>query len=413
VEGPGLQRAVDAESVLVAVDPGKAQHRVWVANQSDGLLEEPRSVPALRAGVDELERLIARHAGAGRPLIAVEATGALHQPFARELERRFPGSLRLFAPSQTQAARTQLGSRRFKSDDRDCAALIYLLRQGEGRPAEDPAHDALTAAVRHRRSLVGQRKVLQQRLHDQLNGLCPGLSAPRGHGRALALEDPSGQAVLACAVAFCGRAPGWRSLVARTPGRLTERNARFWSERWRALLPAPPDAEARAGRLAGELRRWALLQSEIQAVDAEIADLLAATDGQVLTSLPGVATIRAAAFACHSLPIERFEDAERLYSATGLAPASYQSATVRRRAGISRQGLAEHRDALMAIAWGLAQFSASFRERDQEFRARGFGPIQARVALARCACRLCFRLMKTQHPFDEQRYRLTRHSRGR
>lgn len=413
MEGPSLRIAAPADAVLVAVDPGKAHHRVWVANQSEGLLEEPVSLPALRDGVDELERLIAKHLAASPPLIAIEATGALHQPFARELERRFPGSLRLFAPSETQAARTQLGRRRFKTDDRDCAALIYLLRQGEGRAAEDPALDALTAAVRHRRGLVAQRKVLQQRMHDQLNALCPGLSAPEGHGRALQLEDSSGQAVLACAVAFAGRPPSWRSLVSRAPGRLTERNARFWSERWRRCLEPPADAEARAERLGRELRRWQLLRADIAAIEAEIAALLAAGDGQVLTSLPGVSTVRAAAFACHSLPIERFERAEQLYSATGLAPASYQSATLNRRGAISRQGLAEHRDALMGLAWGLSQFSESFRARDQALRARGFQPIQARVALARNACRLCFRLMKTQQPFDEERYRRTRHSRGR
>lgn len=413
MEGPSLRIAAPADAVLVAVDPGKAHHRVWVANQSDGLLEEPRSLPALRDGVDELERLIAKHRTTSPPLIAVEATGALHHPFARELERRFPGSLRLFAPSETQAARTQLGSRRFKTDDRDCAALIYLLRQGEGRPAEDPALDALIAAVRHRRGLVAQRKVLQQRMHDQLNALCPGLSAPDGHGRALKLEDSSGQAVLACAVAFGGRPPSWRSLVARAPGRLYESNARFWSERWRRLLPPPADAGARARRLAGELARWQLLKQEIATVEDEIAELLAASDGQVLTSLPGVATIRAAAFACHSLPLERFATAEHLYSATGLAPASYRSASITRRGRISRQGLAEHRDALMGIAWGLSLYSENFRERADALKARGFQPIQARVALARHACRLCFRLIETQQPFDEERYRRARHSRGR
>ncbi|WP_457146410.1 hypothetical protein [Mycobacterium sp. URHB0021] len=36
-----------------------------------------------------------------------------------------------------------------------------------------------------------------------------------------------------------------------------------------------------------------------------------------------------------------------------MAPALYQSATLNRRGRISRQGLAEHRDALMGIAWGL------------------------------------------------------------
>ena len=40
--------------------------------------------------------------------------------------------------------------------------------------------DALRAAVRHRRGPVINRKVAQQRLHAQLNALCPGLSAPVG-----------------------------------------------------------------------------------------------------------------------------------------------------------------------------------------------------------------------------------------
>ena len=103
-------------------------------------------------------------------------------------------------------------------------------------------------------------------------------------------------------------------------------------------------------------------------------------------------------FAAHTLPIERWPSAEQLYSATGLAPASYQSATVTRRGRISRQGLPEHRDALMGIAWGLAQHSPAFAERDREYRARGFRPIQARVALARHACRLAWRLITPNSP---------------
>jgi hypothetical protein len=75
--------------------------------------------------------------------------------------------------------------------------------------------------------------------------------------------------------------------------------------------------------------------------------------------------------------------------------------------------LAEHRDALMGIAWGLSMYSPVFAERDSEYRARGMSPIQARVAIARHACRLAFRLLKTQQTFDEERYRRGRLSRGR
>ena len=404
--------ALDPATVIVAVDPGKVLNRVWVSNGA-GLLTEPVSLPVSREGVQVLERLLAGR-DAAEPVIAVEATGDLHRSWVSELERRHPGSVRMFAPSETRAARTQLGSARFKTDDRDCAALTYLARQGRGRRYDqESAVDALRAAVRHRRGLVSDRKVTQQRLHAQLNALCPGLSAPTGHGRALAVASPTGLAVLGCAAAFAGRPPRLRSLMARAPGRITQATAEYWVHRWRGCLSPPADAQQRARRLNQDLHRYRALQADITSLDAELTELLAATEGQILTTLPGVAVTRAAAFAAFSLPIARFPDPEHLYSATGLAPALYQSASLHRRGRISRQGLAEHRDALMGMAWGLSTNSPSFAQRNAELRARGMAPIQARVALARNVCRLAYRLLRTQQPFDEERYRRGRLSRGR
>lgn len=399
-----LRREVPATSLVVAIDPGKAFNRVWLTTGERGLIGEAVTLPVLREGVDELERLIDASGVDGRPVIGLEATGALHRAWAAEIERRWPGSLRLFAPSETTAARGQLGSRRFKTDDRDCAAMVWLLRQGAGRPAEPDLVAAMLGGVRHRGQLVDARRVLQQRLHDQLNALCPGLSAPPGHGRKLKLESPTGQAVLACAAAFAGRPPSKRSLLARAPGRMTDQTAWFWAQRWRRLLDPPADAELRAARLQRDLRRWQGLQHDIALAEVQLAQLLAQTAGQILTTLPGVAVVRAAEFSAYTLPIERWATPEHLYSATGLATATYQSSTITRRGRISRQGLPEHRNALMSIAWGLSLSSPAFRARNAELRGRGFRPIQARVALARHACRLCWRLLQTQQPYDDQRY---------
>jgi hypothetical protein len=145
-----LRREVPATSLVVAIDPGKAFNRVWLTTGERGLIGEPVTLPVLREGVDALERLIDASGVDGRPVIGLEATGALHRAWAAEIERRWPGSLRLFAPSETTAARGQLGSRRFKSDDRDCAAMIWLLRQGAGRPAEPDLVAALLGGARHR-----------------------------------------------------------------------------------------------------------------------------------------------------------------------------------------------------------------------------------------------------------------------
>lgn len=401
-----------ARTLVVAIDPGKATNRVLLADGERGLIGEPVSLPTLREGIERLWALIDSQA-APETVIAIEATGSLHLPWVAELERRLPGSTRLFAPSETQAARTQLGSRRLKDDDRDCAALVSLARQGRGRPAQSGTLEALLDAVRHRRRLIAQRRVARQHLHHQLNNLCPGLSAPAGHGRVLGLETPTGQAVLACAVDFGGRPPAPRSLIARAPRRLSRTTAEFWSERWRGCLPPPPDAELRAERLGRDVRRWRVLQVDVDAVEAQIAELLAQTPGQVLTTLPGVAATRAAAFASFALPVSRFPTAERLYSFTGLAPARYESATIRKARAISRTAPGERRDALMGIAWGLSQHCEAFRERDRELRARGMRPIEARVALARHACRLVHRMLQSQQPFDEERYARTRHARGR
>jgi transposase len=393
---------------VVAIDPGKVTHRVWVTDR-DGLIDRPVSLPNSRVGLERLDALV----GPAPATFAIEATGALHRAWMAELERRRPGSLRVFAPSQTVAARAQLGTRGFKTDDRDCAALVWLARQGAGRRALASGVEALLAAVSHRRQLVLALKPLRQRLHDQLNALAPGLSAPKGHGRRLPLETPTGHAVLACAAAFAGRAPSARSLKARAGGRLGDATAAFWAARWQDCLAPPADAELRAARLARDLARLQALQADIAFVDGQLEPLLAVSAGQVLTSLPGVAMARAAAFAAHSLPIERFATPERLYSATGLAPASYESASIRRRGGIARTGLPEHRDALMGIAWGLGQFAPAFQRRLAELNARGKTGIEARVALARHACRLCWRLLSSQQPYDDRRYDRARRDRGR
>jgi hypothetical protein len=242
--------------------------------------------------------------------------------------------------------------------------------------------------------LVADRKVAQQRLHDQLNALCPGLSAPAGHGRSLPIESPTGQAVLACAAAFVGGPPTVQFLVARVPGRLTKATAEYWMQRWRGCLLPPADAEQRDRRLARDLERYRILRDDIAALDDEIAVLLAATDGQILTPCPAS---RSCGLPHSPLTVcpSRFPDAEHLYSTTGLAPALYQSATLRRHGRISRQGLAEHRDAPHGHRLEtLAPLAQLRRTRHRTPRPRHDpDPGPRRVALARSACRLTYRLL--------------------
>ncbi len=109
-----LQEALPASTLVVAIDPGKVSNRVWLSTGEAGEVAPPLSLPVLRPGLERLHRLVVDHTGDSSPVFAIEATGGLHQAWMRELSQRFPGSVRLFAPSETAAARVQLGSRRLR-----------------------------------------------------------------------------------------------------------------------------------------------------------------------------------------------------------------------------------------------------------------------------------------------------------
>lgn len=85
-----------------------------------------------------------------------------------------------------------------------------------------------------------------------------------------------------------------------------------------------------------------------------------------------------------------------------------ESSPPTRVAGGVRQRLRQELRAEVVVAGhrlGTVAVSPSFAERGAEDRGRGMATIQARVALARHACRLPYRRPVTQQPFDEQAYR--------
>ena len=73
---------------MVAIDPGKVSHRVWLTTGERGVIGEPVTLAVLRDGVEQFARSIVASGVAGAPVIGVEATGALHRAWATELERR-------------------------------------------------------------------------------------------------------------------------------------------------------------------------------------------------------------------------------------------------------------------------------------------------------------------------------------
>ena len=343
-------------------------------------------------------------------VFALEATGSLHRRRRSSECGVWPVAAGVRAVRDTGG---QEPPRRCKTDDRDCAALVWLARQGAGRPATPTRHRGAARRGPDRRGLVARKvEPLQQRLHDQLNALCPGLSAPAGMAARCTLEDPdrAGRAGLRGRVR---RPPAVAAVAAGPRRRPADRcdGPVLGGPVARAChhQPTPSCAPQRLGGTSTAIR---LCRPTSPFVDARARRLLADTPGQILTTLPGVAAVRAAGVR-RPQPADRAVPRRRhLYAATGLAPAIWQSASVHAARRISAPGLAEHRDALMGIAWGLCQHSPPSAARPRSCAPAAWtdpGPGRARPP--RLPALLA--LLTTQQPFDEARYRQARHSRGR
>ena len=181
-----------AKTLVVAIDPGKATNRVLLTDGERGLIGEPVSLPTLREGVERLCALIAPAGRArdgdrdrGDRLAASGLGGRARAPLAR-LDC---GSSRLQRPRPPAPSWGRVASRPMTAT---APRWSLSLAREAGRAAQSGTLDALLDAVRHRRRLIAPRKVARQHLHDQLNALCPGLSAPAGHGRVARPRDPDG-----------------------------------------------------------------------------------------------------------------------------------------------------------------------------------------------------------------------------
>ena len=104
--GSLLQKSLPVSTLVVAIDPGKVQNRIWLSRDDPELVVEPFSLPVLRSGLDQLDGLVRRHAPDGAAVFAIQATGGLHRAWVGDLNVRFPGCVRVFAPSETASARS-------------------------------------------------------------------------------------------------------------------------------------------------------------------------------------------------------------------------------------------------------------------------------------------------------------------
>lgn len=258
----------------------------------------------------------------------------------------------------------------------------------------------------HRRRKVRARVVLQVQLLAQLDLVFPGLgdcfkdvlAAKSGHGVLRYCPDPP-------RVARMGP-EGLRTLMKTKGIRLARSKAALIvATAERALLL--PDAERKARRraLQADLVVYDKIRAEITKAETELAAVIDDTPAGVLTSLPGVGVARASAYGAALGDPWKFSSEASAWRYSGLVPVEHESAGTRRPGmRISREGSVTLREAILEIGKGLSDHHPEFKAYKRSKIAEGKKKTIASVAAARRAHRLAFAMMRSQTPFDPDRW---------
>ncbi len=402
-------RALDPSRCLAAgVDVGKYEALCLIADHRGELVGQPLTFPLTEVGAVALERqlqaaCLQREALSVR--VGVETAGHYHRTIVSRLVAAGHDVVEL-NPAHVKAVRAQQGSRRLKTDLRDAAAIVDLLISGGGRAPQQRSaalvEQLVWAGLRRRRILA--RTALTNQLLGTLDLVFPGLDGCFGDllatrvGPVLLheLADPDRLHRLGVA--------GLQAFTLRRGVRLQTAKAQVLHQVAADALRLPASERAcRAQVLTADLQVLDVLNAQVHDAEQRLAAVLPDTPAGVLVSLPGVGVVRASNYGAALGDPVRFGNADQAYRASGLVPASYESAgRARRGQGISREGHFDLREAIIELGRGLAQRDPDFARYRASLGGR-MKPLQAAIAVGHRAHRLAFALMRNGEPYDPAR----------
>lgn len=290
-----------------------------------------------------------------------------------------------------------------KSDPKDAAVIAELARTRPDLRAVEPP-DPLDAEIRllagRRRELVTEQTRRAARLRDLLCGLFPALE------RRI---DPTTRTGLVFLSHYAApediRAAGAKRIVRRLTKAATglrglEPLAEDAVRAASAQTVAIPGGRLRAEIIAEIAREALAARDRLKAVDQAIRERLANhPDAALILSMPGMGATLTAEFIALVGRIDRFDSADALAAAAGLAPVLRQSGKtsfLRRAAG---------GDKALKRLFYQAAFTSLGRPDSRAFydrkRAEGKRHHQAVIALARRRVNVLWAILRNREPFRE------------
>lgn len=386
---------------IVSVDCAKQRSRWMLCDFYGRVLLSRATVehtgPALRAMTDLLRHALREHE-LRHLLVAVERTGNHHRAVQRAC-REAGFETRVVHPFASKKFR-EAEHPEDKTDDHDLGGIHRATVVGFGlieQPLDEP-YLRLRLLVRHRRDLVRKTAAVQCQIREHLQATLPGMTA---------LFDDDKFWTSAVAMPLARRCAGPERIrqlgLVGVATELHEVGVRFqqrsiekivaWSEQ---ALPADSEPLVQQ-RIICDLDDDRLAKKRlIQALELDIAGILAHTPYVLLMAIPGINVVSAAEFAGEAGPISHYANPNALTGRAGLFPSRYQSDTVDRRGRMVRSANRRLRAALLQVAENLLTVNDHFHAQSVLWKQQKVDRGLQRVRVAKRFSRLAYLMVAGQ-----------------
>jgi len=361
---------------------------------------EPKGWTALRTAVVAAARLIGPKA---RVVCGMESTSNMHKRVEQALrsEKRRRLEVHVLNPRAVKNFGKVL-LRDAKTDrlDSQLIALFLLRMQPEVRSAMPTGFEELKEATRTRRRLVEERTDHKNRLHKLLRYHLP------GYRKVLGIRTFSKRLLIVLAELGSPHLLLDRS-VEELAGVRYGRGHRVgvaFAQKLHALAEqAPVRVLSKVTRLLIETtaRRILDLDALLSEVDRAIEEQLDEVfPGQVLTSIPGIGKVSAAAILAEVGDIGRFDAKEQFVGYCGLYPIVWESGEAKRRYRMTYKGNRMLKMTLLVASAAARQYNPVISTFYERLRRRDKSTKAAGGAIARKMAELIFTLLVRNEPWS-------------
>jgi transposase len=391
---------IDVSNLTLAVDfldqHGRSvRPRATYSNDPDGWT-------ALRTAIVSAARLL--YPGA-RVVCGMEATANMHKRLEQALRAETRRALEVHVLNPRSVKHFAKALLRDAKTDRLDSHLIalYLLRmQPRAQAPTSQLFEEFRGATRTRRRLVEERTHAKNRLHKLLRYHLPGSRTVLGRSLSKGLlmvlsQFQSPQAIMDCPVG---------QLAAIRYGTRHRVGTALAQKLHQLAVQAPQAALSRVSQL--ELRITARRIIELQQIFAEmdeaIAELLANLfPNQVLTTIPGLGEVSAAAILAEVIDIRRFPTKEQFIGYCGLYPIVWESGEAKRYYRMSFKGNRMLKMTLLVASAAARQYNPAIAIFYERLRRRGKSKKAAGGAIARKLAELVFTLLRREEPWSPEK----------